>query len=98
MSLKCYLIQYQRNYSSLNIDYLKSKFDIQDVKSVKKIVNNLILNDILLAKWDNDFLVFYGSEACDVRFKKTIHTLERDVKKITENNILLLEAAMKSES
>lgn len=95
--MKCYLILNQRNYSSLSVDSIKTKFSISENKIIKKVVNHLILDEIILAKWDNDFLVFFNSENCDIRYKKTISNLERDVKRITENNILLLEAAMKAE-
>lgn len=96
--MRCYLILNQRNYSSLSVDSLKTKFSISENKIIKKVVNQLILDEIILAKWDYEFLIFFESEICDVRFKKTIGNLERDIKKITENNILLLEAAMKAES
>lgn len=96
--MRCYLILNQRNYSSLSVDSLKTKFSISENKIIKKVVNQLILDEIILAKWDYEFLIFFESENCDVRFKKTIGNLERDIKKITENNILLLEAAMKAES
>ncbi len=96
-SMKCYIILNQNNYSSLSVESLKSKFLISESKVIKKVLNNLILEEIILASWDNEFLVFYDQDNSDIRFKKTIRTLEKDVKRIAENNILLLEAAMKSE-
>jgi hypothetical protein len=95
--MKCYIILNQNNYSSLSVESLKSKFLISESKVIKKVLNNLILEEIILASWDNEFLVFYDQDNSDIRFKKTIRTLEKDVKRIAENNILLLEAAMKSE-
>ena len=96
--MKCFLILNQGNYNSISLDSLKSKFALSDSKVIRKMVNNLILEGVILAKWNNDYLVYFDSDNSDVRFVKTIGTLEKDIQNITENNILLLEAAMKGES
>jgi len=100
IGLKCYLLQNQGNFISMKIDNLKERFEL-DEKTIKKEVNLLIFNGVLNARWSKTSLEFLQVESSsylneNLKFKKNIEVMEYNLRQISENNLLLLEAGMKA--
>ena len=94
ISLKCYLILYQFEFNSLDIASLLEKFGYSDKRQIRKVINRLILDNNLDAKWEsNDILIFFNNSLSDVKFSKKISQLKKNIDIISNNNILLLEQA-----
>src|SRR5690349_14232514 len=54
--LKCYLIFYKNEYKSLNLSALANRFNL-DENNVKRIINKMILEEDIRARWNNNALV-----------------------------------------
>jgi len=85
--LKCFLIFYSNQYSSFSLSNLNRKFAIEP-HHIRKIVNRMILEGIIEAKWNDSILQINAEE-----FNwSIIRNLEGNLKTITEQNLTLLEA------
>lgn len=86
-SLKCYLIFYANEFSSLSLKKLSQKFQLEEA-NIKRTVSSMIINGNLDAKWNGDILELYSLEFN----MKMIHRLEDNLTLITDQNLALLEA------
>jgi translation initiation factor 3 subunit C len=89
-ALKCYLILYSEQYSSFSLDSLSSRFSIEQ-DEVRSIINNMILENELLARWSGDTLELFHIEMN----VKMIKRLEENLNAITEQNLTLIELTNK---
>jgi translation initiation factor 3 subunit C len=86
-ALKCFLIFYSNQYNSFSLSNLNRKFNIEP-NQVRKIVNRMILEGVIEAKWNDSVLEIYAED-----FNWSIvRNLEGNLKTITEQNLALLEA------
>lgn len=85
-ALKCYLIFYSGDIKNISLKNLSRRFDIEE-KEVKIIINGLILDKYLDAKWRDDILEI-DSEDKNV---KLIKRLEENLISISNQNLSLLE-------
>lgn len=86
-ALKCFLIFYSNQYNSFSLSNLNRKFNIE-INQIRKIVNRMILDGVIEAKWNDSILQIYAEE-----FNWSIvRNLEDNLKTITEQNLALLEA------
>ena len=86
-SLRCYIILYASEFTSLSLDILASKFQL-DSGNVTRIVSSMILDGEIEAKWNDKVLCLTPSE----RNVKLINHLENNLRVITQQNLELLEA------
>jgi len=85
-ALKCYLIFYSGDIKNISLKNLSRRFDIEE-KEVKIIINGLILEKYLDAKWRDEILEI-DSEDKNV---KLIKRLEENLISISNQNLSLLE-------
>lgn len=85
-ALKCYLIFYSNDLKNVSIKNLCKKFEM-DIKEAKVIINTMILERTLEAKWRDNILEF-DSEDKNV---KLIKRLEENLTLISSQNLTLLE-------
>lgn len=85
-ALKCYLIFYSGDIKNISLKNLCRKFEIQE-KDIKVIINTMILDKHLDAKWKDDVLEI-DSEDKNV---KLIKRLEENLTNISNQNLNLLE-------
>jgi translation initiation factor 3 subunit C len=85
-SLRCYIILYANQFSSLSLDILATKFQLETA-NVKRIISTMILDGELDAKWNDKILILYSSE----KNEKLINQLENNLRIITQQNLNLLE-------
>jgi len=85
-ALRCHLIFYSGDIKNIYLKSLSRKFEIQD-KEIKIIVNTMILDKHLDAKWKDDILEI-DSEDKNV---KLIKRLEENLTNISTQNLNLLE-------
>ena len=91
-SLKCFLILYSNEANSFSLDYLHRKFNLEK-KTITSIINNMILNHELYAKWNFETLEI-SNFGVNLR-QKMIKKLHDNLNTITENNLSLMEIATK---
>jgi hypothetical protein len=84
--LKCYLILYSSQFTSLAADNLAKKFEISE-SCVFGIVNSMILSSELNAKWNVKTLEIEKVE----NNMKIIKRLEDNINTITQQNLTLIE-------
>jgi hypothetical protein len=99
-AFKCFLLNNQKDFISLSIENIGEKFELNNIRIIKKEVNKLILSGLLCARWnDSNTLEVIKTESSnlnDFNYRKNIEMLENNIKQIAENNILLLEAGFKA--
>ena len=99
-AFKCFLLNNQKDFISLSIENIKEKFDLDNVRIIKKEVNRLIISGLLSARWNDyktlEITKIESSNMNDYNYRKNIEMLENNIKQIAENNILLLEAGFKA--
>ena len=93
-ALKCYLIANQASFVNLTADSLSKRFHL-DIKTATHHINNLISEGYINSKWADGLLIFESSTN-DNEFKESLDRMEKNIKIISENNITLLEYALKS--
>lgn len=96
--MRCYLLNNQKNIINIDIERLKTKFSIEDTKLVQKEINNLIFKGFINAKWNDKQIEFFNvlGEYGNTDLQNHLQALENNIRVLAENNILLLEAAMKT--
>lgn len=95
LALKCYILVNQRAFKSFSLVSLSRRFDLNTLK-VRSEINKLVLAKLVAGRWNDDSLIIFESEVNDVIFSKSLNTLQSRIQSITENNISLLEFALKS--
>lgn len=90
-SLKCYLIFYSNQFSSLSLPNLSRKFGME-VNNIRTIINNMILEGEVEAQWNDSTLELYSHD----NNVKMIKRLEENLNIITEQNLTLLELTNKN--
>jgi len=96
VGLRCFLLNSQSDYVNLTVEVLKERFEIQEEGTIRKEINQLIVKGLINARWNNKILEFYRFNSVDSKYKMTLESLEKNIKAISENNITLLEGALKS--
>jgi translation initiation factor 3 subunit C len=84
--LKCYLILYSSQFTSLALDSLSKMFELAE-PIVLYTVNSMILSNELPAKWNDRVLEL---EKIDNNMK-IIKRLEENINTITQQNLTLIE-------
>lgn len=69
-----------------------------DKKTLKKLINGLILKKLISGRWNKDTLEILDFSSYNLKFKKYIEDLEINIKNIANNNITLIESAIKASS
>lgn len=95
LALKCYVLTNQKAFKSLSLTSLSRRYELSTLK-VRSEINKLVLAKLVGGRWDGDSLIIFESEVNDTVFSKSLITLQSRIEAITENNINLLEFALKS--
>ena len=90
-AIKCYLILYSEQFSSFALESIIKKFDVEK-DEIRCIINNMILENELLAKWSGDTLEIFHVEMN----VKMIRRLEENLNSITVQNLALIELTNKN--
>ena len=89
-ALKCYIIFYMNEFQSFELNKLSKRFDI-DKNEVKNIINDLILNGKVKAKWNDNYLLMKSTDRDSViNMKKLVD----NVQLITKQNLELMQTAI----
>lgn len=81
----------------MKLDNLSTQFSLE-TKTIKKLINGLILKKLISGRWNKDTLEILDSCSYNLKFKKYIEDLEINIKNIADNNITLIESAIKASS
>lgn len=87
-SLKCYLIFYANDIKNISLRNICRKFDIEE-NEVKVLINTLILDRHLEAKWKDDILEICSED----KNVKLIKRLEENLTTISNQNLNLIEVS-----
>ena len=90
VSLKCYLIFYQKEYNNINLEMLEKRFELNK-DEIKKIVNDMILDGELKAKWKKNMLNIISEDRDTANIMKK---LVNNVETISTQNLELLQIAI----
>ena len=90
VSLKCYLIFYQKEYNNINLEMLEKRFELNK-DEIKKIVNDMILDGELKAKWKKNMLNIISEDRDTANIMKK---LVNNVETISRQNLELLQIAI----
>ena len=90
VSLKCYLIFYQKEYNNINLEMLEKRFELNK-DEIKKIVNDMILDGELKAKWKKNMLNIISEDRDTANIMKK---LVNNVEIISKQNLELLQIAI----
>ena len=88
-ALRCYIIFYMKEYKSFDVKCLERRFEIEKGK-IKKIINDMIMDEEISAKWRGDILKVRGDERDTSKMMKK---LVENVNVISKQNVDLLEMA-----
>lgn len=88
-ALRCYIIFYLKEYKSFDVKCLERRFEIEKGK-IKKIINDMIMDEEISAKWRGDVLKVKGDERDTSKMMKK---LVENVNVISKQNVDLLEMA-----
>ena len=90
VSLKCYLIFYQKEYNNINLEMLEKRFELSK-DEIKKIINDMILDGELKAKWKKNTLKIISEDRDTANIMKK---LVNNVEIISKQNLELLQIAI----
>ena len=90
VSLKCYLIFYQKEYRNVSLEMLEKRFEL-DKDEIKKIVNDMILDGEIKAKWKKNVLNIISEDRDTANIMKK---LVNNVETISRQNLELLQIAI----
>lgn len=85
-SLKCYLVLYAKEFSSFNINILAKRFELSN-NQIKKLINDMITDEELNAKWKKDILNVITVENDSMMIKRVLGNLNT----ITNQNLDLIQ-------
>jgi len=86
-SLKCYLIVYSNQFTSLSLDNICLKFQLEK-SLVRRLISSMIIDGEIQAKWKGEILEIFDVESN----LKLIRHLEDNLQLITNQNLSLIEA------
>lgn len=87
-ALRAFLLFYLKEYQNHRLEHLSKRFEL-DVVTVKKIINQMIMNDEIEGKWDNDVFQLYRNPYTN----PAINNLQENIKTITQLNLKLMNIA-----
>lgn len=92
-ALKCFVLLYKSEIKSLSIEGLKERFNLEG-SDIRKLVNQLILDGSLSARWNSNQLERIDSNRNAI--SKRAYKLQENLETITQNNLRLMQYATRS--
>lgn len=93
--IRCYLILYQYDIESVDIDYIMELYKLENRNLIKKIVNILVFDEVIYGKWKGNQFFYEKNSFENRKYYKNINILKENLKVIIKNNIQLIEYVSK---
>lgn len=90
IALKCFLIFYQKEYKNIKLSLLEKRFELNE-EEIRKIINDMILDGELKAKWRKNILKMISDDRDTANMMKK---LVNNVEVISRQNLELLQASV----